>query len=384
MILSLQTNTFGWYGGIPTYNRLICRALNEMKTSAKSRVLIAMDEREKAASQDSLYSNLFIEAFNGDRIQFVKRVLRIAAKRQTDVILASHINYAPLCSLVKFMRPQARVGIVIYGWEVWRSLPLLQKRALRHANFIISISEYTKQRAIEVQGIEGQRVFVLPNALEWKETHPTRIPGNCSFPPGVKLLSVGRLDAAEQQKGFDTVIRALPKIANQVPDIQYIVIGDGTDLERHKQLAKKLGVSERVHFLGFVDDDLLRQAYAACDLFVMPSAQEGFGFVYLEAMQYGKAVVAANSGGAPEVVTDGETGWLVEYGNTEQLSQALIRLCLDSELRAKLGDAGYHRLQKSFTFPKFCQTFSDILKRELSAIEIYKSRRKMIGNTQAV
>jgi glycosyltransferase involved in cell wall biosynthesis len=99
----------------------------------------------------------------------------------------------------------------------------------------------------------------------------------------------------------------------------------------------------------------------------MPSAQEGFGFVYLEAMQCSKPVVAAKSGGAPEVVEDGITGSLVKYGNQDELTQALIDLCLDPQKRQALGAAGYQRLQERFTFGKFKQKLSEILSRELQA-----------------
>jgi glycosyltransferase involved in cell wall biosynthesis len=150
-----------------------------------------------------------------------------------------------------------------------------------------------------------------------------------------------------------------------VPDVQYIIIGSGTDLERHKQLALEVGVADRVHFLGTVDDPTLRSCYQSCDVFVMPSAQEGFGFVYLEAMQYAKAVVAARSGGAPEVVEEQVTGRLVEYGNQDELAEALVELCLDSEKRVRLGAAGYQRLQEKFTFAHFKEKLVGILDAEL-------------------
>jgi glycosyltransferase involved in cell wall biosynthesis len=152
----------------------------------------------------------------------------------------------------------------------------------------------------------------------------------------------------------------------RVADVQYIIIGSGTDLERHKQLALEVGVSERVHFLGTVDEETLRHCYKSCDIFVMPSAQEGFGFVYLEAMQFSKVVVAARSGGAPEVVEDQVTGRLVEYGNEDELAQTLIELCLDPEKRTRLGSAGYRRLQERFMFAHFKQKLTEILSKELT------------------
>lgn len=129
-------------------------------------------------------------------------------------------------------------------------------------------------------------------------------------------------------------------------------------------------MANRVHFLGSVNNSILQAYYRACDVFVMPSAGEGFGIVYLEAMSHEKPVVAARSGAAPEVVLDGITGRLVAYGSKEQLADVLIELCLDTEQRRKLGLAGYRRLQDNFTFRRFKETFTEILVGELRKAEI--------------
>jgi len=100
----------------------------------------------------------------------------------------------------------------------------------------------------------------------------------------------------------------------------------------------------------------------------MPSSGEGFGIVYLEAMQHEKPVVAARSGAAPEVVLDGITGRLVEYGDTAQLEKTLVDLCLDKNQRKRLGSAGYRRLQDNFTFGHFKENLTEILSRELGAL----------------
>lgn len=365
MILSLQTDTFGSYGGIPTYNRLVCRVLDEIDSPSRTSVLIAMDKEEYVEREAPLHPNLHLAAFAGNRVRFVIAALRSVVSNRISLTLAGHLNYAPLCLLLKVLRPRMRFGVLIYGWDAWFRLSLLRRWALQKADFIISISEYTKRQAVAINGLDETRIFVLPNALEWKSSETTGQANFSSLPLGTRLLSVGRLLKSEQQKGFDTVIRALPAIAGKVADVQYIIIGSGTDLDRHKDLAREVGASDRVHFLGTVDQQTLRQCYESCDMFVMPSAQEGFGFVYLEAMQYAKAVVAARSGGVPEVVEDQVTGRLVEYGNKDELAQALIELCLDPEKRTRLGSAGYQRLQERFTFAHFKQRLNEILAAEL-------------------
>ena len=365
MILALQTDTFGAYGGIPTYNRLVCRVLDELGPRSQGSVLIAMDKKECVERQAPLHPNLHLTAFAGNRVRFVMAALRSVIRDRINLILAGHLHYAPLCLLLKVLRPRMRFGVFIYGSDAWVRVSPMRRWAMQQADFIVSISDYTRQQAVAINGLDEKQVFVLPNALEWKTSEPVEKKAPTSLPLGTRLLSVGRLLKSEQQKGFDTVIKALPAIAARVADVQYIIIGAGNDLERHKQLAREGGVSDRVHFLGTVDEATLRHCYRSCDVFVMPSAQEGFGFVYLEAMQYAKSVVAAASGGAPEVVEDQVTGRLVEYGNDAELAQALIELCLDSEKRTRLGAAGYQRLQERFTFTHFRQKLTEILATEL-------------------
>ncbi len=366
MILSLQTDTFGTFGGIPTYNRLVCRVLDASESSEPNSVLIAMDDQADVDRKVSSHRNLHLKAFGGNRIRFVRATIRTVISGKVKLLLAGHLNYAPLCLLLKVLRPRMRFGVVIYGWDAWVRLSPMRRWALQQADFIISISHYTKRQAVAINGLDEKRIFVLPNALEWKTSEAVERAAPSSLPLGTRLLSVGRLLKSEQQKGFDTVIRALPSTAAKAADVQYIIIGTGDDLERHKQLAREVGVSDRVHFLGTVDEETLRHCYKSCDIFVMPSAQEGFGFVYLEAMQFAKVVVAAQSGGAPEVVEDQVTGRLVEYGNKDELARALIELCLDPEKRTRLGLAGYQRLQERFTFAHFKQKLTEILDAELT------------------
>jgi glycosyltransferase involved in cell wall biosynthesis len=378
-ILTLQTSTFGIYGGIPTYNRLVCRSLDEFAGRAMNRILLATDKSAAAAQHASELPGLTLEPFNGNRMAFIRRIFQLAMTRRIDLLLVGHVNYAPIGYLLKRLQPEMRYGVMIYGVEVWSMLSRFRQRALQHADFVISISEYTKQRAVQINGVAAERVYLLPNALEWitegaeAEYEPDRLPR------GMRLLTVCRLDSTEQYKGVDTVIESLPEVSKQVPDLQYLIVGSGGDVERLKALVIKIGVADRVHFLGSVDDKTLRAYYKSCDVFVMPSAKEGFGFVFLEAMQYGKPVIAANIGGSPEVVQDGLTGLLVQYGNIAQLAEAITDLSLHPEKRLRMGAAGYQRLQDNYTFPPFREKLTNILTREIPVATLYKNRRRLIS-----
>jgi glycosyltransferase involved in cell wall biosynthesis len=362
LILSLQTTTFGAFGGIPTYNRLVCRVLNDFD---KGLVLIATDKPSDLTTTAAELPNLTFEAFAHNRTALMRRVLRLCLTQKFDVVLIGHVNHAPLGWLIKKLQPQLRYGVILYGIEAWHQLSPLRRGALRRADFLISISDYTRQKASRINDLESHRIYLLPNAIDLSQRETTCGPEQVETIRGTRLLSVCRLDRNERYKGVDKVIEALPEVISRVPDVQYVVVGDGTDLERHKRLAQDLGVADRVHFPGILSKGALALHYQQCDVFVLPSAGEGFGFVFLEAMQYGKPIVAANSGGAPEVVFDDVTGRLVEYDDRPQLVNALTDLCLQPDKRDRMGKAGYELLQGSFTFPGFRKKLSEILLREM-------------------
>lgn len=372
MILGLQTS-LGAYGGIPRYNRTVCHALNQSVDSLgaiERRVLIALDHPAEVKDAARAMSDLEIETFSGSRFGFVGRALGIALRNRIDLLLIGHVNYAPLGPILRRLSPNLRYGVFVYGVDAWDRLTVTRRRALKQANFVISISEYTKQKMIEVNGICGDSTHVVPPSLEYDcesvDLPPAPMVAN-RIPEArdINLLSVCRLDASERYKGVDTVIQSLPAILERVPNLRYVVVGTGDDVERHRQLAEKTGVADRVCFLGAVDESRLRQCYASCDIFVLPSSSEGFGIVYLEAMHLSKPVIAANSGAAPEVVKNSKTGLLVEYGNVSQLAEAVVRLCQRPDHRAALGNAGHQHLQANYTFPAFKRRMNEILAREM-------------------
>jgi phosphatidylinositol alpha-1,6-mannosyltransferase len=364
VILALQTTTFAAHGGIPVYNRLVCRTLNEAGGSLRAcekRILIGRDRPADVANGARDLKNISFEAFGGNRRALMWRTLGLALHQTIDLALIGHVNYAPFGLLLKKFQPQARYGVFLYGIDAWQRVSALKRRALQNADFLISISETTRKNAAAANDLDPGRIHVLPNALEWPAPDITA----AGTGTATQLLSVCRLERDERYKGVDTTLRALLEVVRTIPDARYVVVGDGSDLARHRQLANELRIADRVEFTGNVSDKVLRQYYRDSDIFVLPSASEGFGFVFLEAMHFAKPIVAANSGATPEVVRDGETGVLVDYGNAEQLAQAITSLCQNADLRTRLGEAGRARLQQNFTFDQFRKRFRQILSQEL-------------------
>src|SRR5262249_51358396 len=147
-------------------------------------------------------------------------------------------------------------------------------------------------------------------------------------------------------KGFDVVIGALPKVLEAVPNLRYVIVGDGDDKENLKRLAVQMGVGDKVDFAGEVSDDELAAYYRACDVFVLPSRTvqrngywegEGFGRVYVEAALAAKPVVGSRDGGAAEAVLHGTTGLLVDPTSASEVSDALLTFLRNRQLATDMG-----------------------------------------------
>lgn len=175
----------------------------------------------------------------------------------------------------------------------------------------------------------------------------------------LRLLSVGRLS---HYKGHAVLLEAMAR----APGTSLVLIGDGEERQRLHALAGRLGIRERIAFVDDAADADLRAAYAAADLFVLPSLDrsEAFGLVLLEAMRAGLAVVASDIAGSGigHVVENGTSGLLVTPGDAAGLAQALVRLG-DRDLRDRLGRAGRQRWQAEFSLDRSAQRMLGIYQR---------------------
>jgi len=240
----------------------------------------------------------------------------------------------------------------------------MARRALRMATGLVSISKYSADMAADVQGVSREKMVIVPNALDPEmlvRRNGDGAPPRCFPPAGRTLLTVARLSASERYKGVDTVIRALPQVVRAHADVTYVVIGDGGDRPRLARIAEESNVAASVLLAGHIPEDELIRAYQHCDVFVMPSSGEGFGVVFLEAMTFEKPVVAGNHGGAPEVVEEGVTGYLVGHDDINSTADRIVRLLADESLSRRMGVAGRKRVEDNFSFGHFRLRLSAIL-----------------------
>jgi phosphatidyl-myo-inositol dimannoside synthase len=344
-------------GGIARIMRLYLKALCENAGVHNCVDSVVLNDLSGPEPRLTRYANDRLGEHVGcDRrkVAFVRQALRLA--RRADLLVCAHLHHLPIAWLAQKFNARLKYYLVAHGIEVWRPYSSMEKRALLGAHRILCVSEYTRRQLLRFcPALPADRLVVVPNTLdpqftprpeERLSTQPFALP---------RILTVGRLSAADSYKGYDTLIEAMPAIRREYPAVRLRIVGQGDDQPRLAALAARLGMTGSVDFLGSVNDEALRLEYAACDLFALPSRREGFGLVYLEAMIHGKPCIGARAGGAPEVIND-TVGRLVEYGNIPDLAAAAIELArapFDSEVVRRHADA--------FAFPAFSRRLAAAL-----------------------
>ena len=291
-----------------------------------------------------------------------------AARRKAKLVLAAHPNLGTVVQAMRFAAPKMKSIICTHGSDVWEPLRGWRRRALLHANMVLAPSRDTADHVEEEQGVVSERIRVLPWALD-PEFEALLVPGSQTalpheFPAGRVILTVGRWMTTERYKGMDTLITALPRLLTRWPELQLVLVGTGDDRAWLEELAEKNGVHLHVHFLSELSYAEIAACYAACEIFALPSRGEGFGLVYLEAMACGKPVIGGAHGGAPEVIQDGVTGYLVPHGDTIQLATSIEALLADPALAKEMGLRGRQRAENEFRFNGFAKSLKKILREQ--------------------
>jgi glycosyltransferase involved in cell wall biosynthesis len=291
-----------------------------------------------------------------------------AARRHAKLVVAAHPFLAPVVQAMRIAAPRMKSMVVAHGIEVWEPLSTLRRRALRRATVILTPTQDTADHVATQQQVSRDRIRVLPWALdpnfETLAVAASRAALPAHFPEGRVILTVGRWRANERYKGMDTLIAALPRLLHEWTDLQLVAVGEGDDQSWLEQLAEGCGVRRHVHFFSGLSYSELSACYSACEIFALPSRGEGFGLVYLEAMARGKPVIGGAHGGAPEVVDDGRTGYLVQHGDAPQLATSIETLLANPVLAREMGARGRERVNRDFKFNVFAKSLKKTL-REL-------------------
>lgn len=227
----------------------------------------------------------------------------------------------------------------------------LRGRLMRSASWIAacsaSVLDATRQQVPDISA----RSSVVRNSLEM----PTLAPAPLCFDPP-RLLCIGRV---VPDKGFDVALAAVKLLANRFPHAELIIAGDGPDRGPLEQQALSLGL-RTVEFRGWVDPEEVPALLNSCTLVLMPSRVEPFGLVALQAAQMARPIVASRVGGLPEIVIQGETGWLVEKGDSNALASAVAFLLEHPELAVRMGQAARRRALRVFPWDNYVEAYEHL------------------------
>ncbi|MFJ3804965.1 glycosyltransferase family 4 protein [Streptomyces sp. NPDC090073] len=283
---------------------------------------------------------------------------------------------APLGLMAPALRKAGaqRLVATTHGHEAgWAQLPAarqLLRRIGDSTDTLTYLGEYTRSRiAAALTPAAAGRMAQLPPGVDEKTFHPgsggDEVRARLGLTDRPVVVCVSRL---VPRKGQDTLIRALPRILAAEPDTVLLVVGGGPYEQDLRRLARETGVDASVRFTGAVPWSELPAHYGAGDVFAMPCRTrrggldvEGLGIVYLEASATGLPVVAGDSGGAPDAVLDGETGWVVRGGEPAEAADRITALLGDAELRRRMGERGRRWVEEKWRWDLLAERLKELL-----------------------
>ncbi|MCZ6691441.1 MAG: glycosyltransferase family 4 protein [Planctomycetota bacterium] len=344
-------STLAGGGGISRVARLVGRVLGEEQSRG------ALEASALALSDDVPGSDLGlpVEAARRSRMSFVYRVHKAA-------LTHSHFIY----DFVGMARAHCRLPLLrrpfmtfLCGIDVWEGTRPDRVRVARRSDFLVSISEYTRQRAERAHGGFSRARVCWPGT---ESDDPPATRRRQDGPPSVLIL--GRV-VEGRDKGHAALIDCWPEVVKAVPEARLVVVGGGSGLGVVRSQANGSPMAASIDVRGFVPEDRIESVWTDSSVFAMPSRGEGFGLVYIEAMRHGLPVIGSTHDAAPEINLEGETGYNVNLDRPGELADRIIRLLRDRELAERLGKVGHQRWQEHFRYSAFRDRFLPILREFL-------------------
>lgn len=297
----------------------------------------------------------------GRLVAALARVAKIGRKHRPEAIFVGDRTRSMLAGLVAKLVTGAPLVFhpQFFYHESFANAPL-KRFIARRAELVVANSHYTGNTYLAI-GVKESRMLVAHNGIDADRFTP----GDGSlarnqYGIGPEAPLVGIFGNLRPFKGHASLIQAMAIVQQDIPDAHLLVVGDGPLEDELRDLAAKLGLEKRVIFTGFQQNTT--PLFRAIDLFVMASTEEPFGLVTIEAMACEKPVVGTNSGGTPEIVSQGETGLLVPHENPPELARAIVQLLKDRDRRSAMGLKGRSRVLELFTLSSRSQKISQALK----------------------
>ena len=281
---------------------------------------------------------------------------------------------APLGVSARWLRRAGAEHIVAltHGHEVWWSKVWPFSWAIseiaRSVDVVTYLGDFTQQ-AIARRFKDKNKLTKIAPGIDTEHFRPLdvrELREKYGIADRATIVSVGRL---VHRKGQDRLVEAMPLVLKEIPEAHLVFIGEGPHRKKLDQLVEKHKLENHVTFIGRIQYSDLPRHISLGDIFAMPSRSrlfglevEGLGIVYLEASACGLPVVGGNSGGAPDAVKEGITGFVVDGNNLPEIADRIITLLKDDELRNQMGNAGRSWAMEEWQWTRWSQAFNQVLK----------------------
>ncbi len=361
---------FNFKGGIQTYSIFLLNAIQALYPNINHTVFLKHDTQPLPQVPYLPNTSFFFAGQYPSYIRtsaFAAQLIGHGIWQKPDLIIATHLNFT-LAGYWLNRFNQTPYWAVAHGIDAWDIENPNLIRALQHADRILAGSNYTRDRLLNEQDLDPEKVVLLSNTFDSDRFQigckPNYLLKRHQLKPKQPIiLTVARLAGDERYKGYDQILQALPKIRHHIPDIHYVLAGKGSDRPRIEQLITQLNLQDCVTLAGFVPDEELCDYYNLCDVFAMPSKGEGFGIVYLEALACGKPTIGGNQDGAIDALCQGELGALVDPNDIDAIAYTLTQILQGTYANPILYQPQLLRQKviEIFGFDRFQKTLAELL-----------------------
>ena len=247
-----------------------------------------------------------------------------------------------------------------------------EKKLMNRSDALIAVSNYTVDELTKLYGIDKKKIHVIYNGVDIQKFKPRPDRAELRREFGLEdkkkiVLFVGRL---YHRKGLEILLRSIPQVLKEFNDVEYVISGKGfkEKEESLRKLAKQLDIEDHLKFLGYVPDEKLPNLYSASDIFVLPAIYENFPFAILEAQSTGLPVISTKVGGIPEFLVDNENGFLIDPGDSAQLTQRVLALLQDPKLAKEMGMRGRKLIEEKFDWHLISSQVIDLYHKLLGLV----------------
>lgn len=311
----------------------------------------------QSASEDNFSKIVYLKA--------VKKVKTIIKEFKPEIV---HAHYASSYGLIGALSGFHPLIISMWGSDIFRfpNYSILHKTILKfnlsRADKLLSTSYKMKS---EAKKYTIKDIVVTPFGVDVNRFKPKIV--NSIFEQDE--IIIGTIKTLENIYGIEYLIKAFQIVKNKLPQkrIKLLLVGEGTQRKRFEELAAELNLLSDIIFTGYINHNEVENYHNMLDIYVAVSLQESFGVAVLEASACAKPVIVSNVGGLPEVVDDGKTGIIIEKENPNQLADALLKLIINTDLRAEMGSNGRQKVLNEFdwqdSLKKMLNIYNDCLNK---------------------